>query len=152
VTAAAPRRRRARRDGRVREPDGGRVAGTTAQATGPPPPRSRHERPWAVTVLPRIRLVARSSLERRLSSVAERLKRLRVDLGIADEQLAHLVDEADDARVRALVSETPLAEQEHREARRQVEVMARHRDALSAEIAQLEASQDTLLDQMLERT
>jgi chromosome segregation ATPase len=96
--------------------------------------------------------VARSSLERRLSSVAERLKRLRVDLGIVDEQLAHLVDEADDARVRALVSETPLAEQEHREARRQVEVMTRHRDGLTAEITQLEASQDTLLDQMLERT
>ena len=96
--------------------------------------------------------MARSSLERRLSSVAERLKRLRVDLGIADEQLAHLVDEADDARVRALVSETPLAEQEHREARRQVEVMTRHRDDLVAEITQLEKSQDTLLDQMLERT
>ena len=96
--------------------------------------------------------MTRSSLERRLSSVAERLKRLRVDLGIADEQLAHLVDEADDARVRALVSETPLAEQEHREARRQVEVMTRHRDDLTAEIMQLEASQDTLLDQMLERT
>ena len=96
--------------------------------------------------------MARSSLERRLSSVAERLKHLRVDLGIADEQLAHLVDEADDARVRALVSETPLAEQEHREARRQVEVMTRHRDDLTAEITQLEASQDTLLDQMLERT
>ena len=91
-------------------------------------------------------------MERRLSSVAERLKRLRVDLGIADEQLAHLVDEADDARVRALVSETPLAEHEHREARRQVEVMTRHRDDLAAEITQLEKSQDTLLDQMLERT
>lgn len=96
--------------------------------------------------------MARSLLERRLSSVAERLKRLRIDLGIADEQLAHLVDEADDARVRALVSETPLAEQEHREARRQVEVMTRHRDELAAEIAQLERSQDNLLDQMLERT
>ena len=66
--------------------------------------------------LRRLRRMARSVLERRLSELSDRMKQLRVDLAVAEEQLAHFADEADDARLRALVAETPLAEQEHREA------------------------------------
>lgn len=54
--------------------------------------------------------------------------------------------EADDARLRALVSETPLAQKEHEQARRQVEVNRRNRDELSEELTRLEARQDELLD------
>ena len=75
----------------------------------------------------RIPAMSRSLVERRLTEVAERLKQLRDELGVADEQLAHLADEADDARLRALVSETPLAEREHREAQRHADAMRRHR-------------------------
>ena len=69
---------------------------------------------------------------------------------IADEQLAHLADEADDARLRALVSETPLAEREHREAAppRRVRCAATG-PSVAAEIAQLEHTQDELLDRLL---
>ena len=93
--------------------------------------------------------MSRSLVERRLSEVAERLKALRRDLAVADEQLAHFADEADDARLRALVSETPLAEQEHREAQKHADAMRSHRADLATEIAQLERTQDELLDRLL---
>ncbi len=93
--------------------------------------------------------MSRSLIERRLTDVAERLKQLRFDLGVADEQLLHFSHEADDARLRSLVSETPLAEREHRDAARHAAVSARSRDDLAAEIARLEALQDELLDELV---
>ena len=71
--------------------------------------------------------MTRPVIERRLREVAGRLIRLRGDLAVAEEQLAHLDDEADDARVRHLVAETPLSERGRREAERQAQAMARHR-------------------------
>lgn len=80
------------------------------------------------------------------------MKTVRAEIAVADEQLAHLAEEADEARLRALVSETPLADQEHREAARHAEAMRRHREALLAEVAQLETSQDDLLDRLVAAT
>ena len=68
---------------------------------------------------------------------------------MVDEQLAQLVEEADEARLRALVSETPLAEHDHREVQRHADTMAHHRDSVQAEIDKLERSQDDLLDRLL---
>jgi hypothetical protein len=91
-------------------------------------------------------------IERRLRDVSDRLKAVRSDLAVAAEQLAHLAEEADEARLRALVSETPLAEQEHHEAERHAEAMRRHHDALLAEVRQLETAQDDLLDRLVATT
>ena len=88
-------------------------------------------------------------VERRLRVLARRLTKLRGELAVADEQLAHLSDIADDTRIRSLVSETPLADVEHRDAERTSTAMARHREELAAQIVRLEAEQDELLDQML---
>ena len=49
--------------------------------------------------------MARSVIERRLTELGERIRRLRADLLVAEEQLAHFAADADDARVRSLVSE-----------------------------------------------
>lgn len=92
--------------------------------------------------------MTRTLLERRLIDVADRLKRLRADLGVAEEQLVFLEEEAEDARLRALVSETPLAEAEAREVRRHADALRRHRDDLRRSIAELEREQDALLDRM----
>ena len=92
--------------------------------------------------------MARPVIERRLSEIAERLLRLRTDLAVADEQMAHFSDEADDARVRALVSETALADREHRGADRHARAMERHRADILVEIERLESSQDDLLDKL----
>lgn len=90
--------------------------------------------------------MARSRIERRLADVGKRLKSLRKDLAVAERALSQVDDEADDARLRSLVSETPIAQREHEEARRQSDVMRRSRDDLRAEIDKLEARQDELLD------
>ncbi len=81
--------------------------------------------------------------------MSERRKAVAAQLAVAEEQLAHLAEEADEARLRALVSETPLAGKEHREAERHAETMRRHRDDLVAEVQKLEASQDSLLDRLV---
>jgi hypothetical protein len=93
--------------------------------------------------------MTRSLVERRLSEVAERLRELRGELVVTDEQLRHLAEQADDARLRALVSETPLASKEHREAERHADAVRRHRSEVQASIDKLEATQDDLLDRLL---
>jgi len=85
-------------------------------------------------------------VDRRLADLADRLKRLRADLEVAEEQCRHFDDLADDARLRALVSETPASERQHRDAARQAQTMARHRARLREEIRSLEEQQDDLLD------
>jgi hypothetical protein len=92
--------------------------------------------------------MSRSLLQRRLVDVSERLKRLRAELGVTEEQLAFLEAEADDARLRALVAETPLSDAEARDARRHADTLGRHRDSLVLSIAELGREQDVLLDRM----
>lgn len=92
--------------------------------------------------------MSRASVERRLRQVAARVRDLREELNVTDEQLAQLRDVAEDARLRALVSETPLASEEHRQAERHVETIRRHRAQVADEIAGLEGAQDELLDKL----
>lgn len=87
-------------------------------------------------------------MERRLRRVGDQLRALRDDLRVTEEQLRQLSDEADDARLRALVSETPLAEKEHRRAARHVEKLRAHREKVIQRIRDLEAQQDALLDRL----
>jgi 3-deoxy-D-manno-octulosonate 8-phosphate phosphatase KdsC-like HAD superfamily phosphatase len=87
-------------------------------------------------------------VERRLSQVSTRLKSLRAELAVIDEQIGYLGDDADDQEIRALVSETAGASYEARDARRHVDAHAKHRAKVVAEIAELEARQDDLLDRM----
>ena len=93
--------------------------------------------------------MSRSLIERRLTDVTDRLRRARQELAQLDEQQAALSDAADDARIRALVSETPLADREHHEAQRHADAMARGRAGLLATIVELERAQDELLDRLV---
>ena len=77
-------------------------------------------------------------LERRIRDVHTRLVRAREELAVLNEQLAVVQESADEARVRALVSETPLASQEHNEAARHADAMVRARDALGKVVSDLE--------------
>ncbi len=92
--------------------------------------------------------MSRPLIERRLTEVSERLQRLRADLAVAEEQLARLTADAEDARVRSLVSETAQSGSVHRDAERHARAMGRHRDDVVADIARLEVAQDDLLDRM----
>jgi hypothetical protein len=93
--------------------------------------------------------MSKSLVERRLSQVAGRLRQLRDELAVSTEQLAHLADAADDARLRSLVSETPVADDDRRHAERHAEAMRRHQAKVQDEIARLERDQDELLDRLL---
>lgn len=93
--------------------------------------------------------MSRSLIERRLTEVNKRLRRAREELSVIEEQLSALADHADDARLRALVSETPLAESEHHEAQKHADAMARSRAAVLASITELERAQDELLDRLV---
>jgi len=84
-------------------------------------------------------------LERRIRDVHARLVRARQELAVLDEQLAVVVDEAEDARVRSLVSETPLAAHEYAEVRRHADAMERARESLVASVEDLTRRQDELL-------
>ena len=92
--------------------------------------------------------MSRSRIERKLRDVSSELKKLREDVVIAEEQLVHFAVEADDARLRSLVSETAMADEEHRDAHRHVDAMRRHRDDVVGRIAELEKNQDSLLDKL----
>jgi hypothetical protein len=87
----------------------------------------------------------RALLERRIRDVHTRLVHAREELAVLDEQLAVVVESADEARVRSLVSETPLATREHNEAARHADAMARARAAVSKTVMELERRQDELL-------
>ena len=93
--------------------------------------------------------MARWLVERRISEVSDRLKRLRAELAVLDEQLAFFADAADEARLRALVSETPLADREHHEAQKHADAMAQSKADLLQAIESLQRSQDELLDRLV---
>ena len=92
--------------------------------------------------------MSQSILQRRLVDVSERLKRLRAELRVTEEQLTFLEEAAQDTRLRSLVAETPLADIEARDARRHADALARHRDALARQLDELGGEQDSLLDRM----
>ncbi|MFZ1491209.1 MAG: hypothetical protein WAS51_14820 [Ilumatobacteraceae bacterium] len=87
-------------------------------------------------------------VERRLRQNSDRLRRLREELLVIDEQLDHLSDDAADKELRALVAETPVAASEFRDAQLHANAMARHRVHLVDSIVELERRQDELLDRL----
>ena len=84
-----------------------------------------------------VRAMSRSLIERRLTDVASRLRSAREELALLEEQLEVFNDAADDARLRSLVSETPMAHREYAEAQRHADAMDRSRRLVVAQIAEL---------------
>ena len=87
-------------------------------------------------------------IDRRLRETGVRLRRLREELSVVDEQLSHLDDEADDKALRSLVAETSGAGVEYREAQLHADAMRKHRLHVQNSILELEGKQDELLDKM----
>jgi bisphosphoglycerate-independent phosphoglycerate mutase (AlkP superfamily) len=87
-------------------------------------------------------------VKRRLKGVSRRLVAAREDLRVLDEQIRYVDDDADDARIRALVADDGFAAQEHRDAERHAAAHAGERARLLATIDELETRQDALLDRL----
>lgn len=66
-----------------------------------------------------------------------------------DEQLASFVAAAEEARIRSLVAETPLAARELHEAERHLSTMQRARAAAVDELEELERARDGLLEKFV---
>lgn len=93
--------------------------------------------------------MSRVLIERKLFDVAQRLKRAREELALIEEEHTAMSEAADEARIRSLVSETPLAHREYAEAQRHADAIERSRRTVAAEVAELQQSQDDLLDRLI---
>jgi chromosome segregation ATPase len=86
----------------------------------------------------------------RLAALSNEIAEAQTNLRIVDEQLAYIEQVSEDARIRALVSETPLADREYREAREDLERMRRSQSDAGARLQELRAEQDRLLERLLD--
>ncbi|MBW3650179.1 MAG: hypothetical protein KY458_06400 [Actinobacteria bacterium] len=93
--------------------------------------------------------MSRAAIEAKLRQLGDRLRRAREELAVLDEQFLVFRDTADETRMQALVDETPLAAQEHREAQRHADAMFRSRERLAATVVELERAREDLLDRLV---
>jgi len=84
-------------------------------------------------------------LERRIREVHDRLVHARGELKVIDEQLDAMTEAAEEARLRSLLSETPLAARDYGEARRHADVLMRARQTLVDHLGDLQRRRDDLL-------
>jgi len=89
------------------------------------------------------------AIKRRLTALTSELHAARNEIAVLDEQIAHFADAAEDLRLRAMVSETPLADREHREASKTVNNLTRDRQTWADRLVALETKQDELLDDLM---
>lgn len=88
-------------------------------------------------------------LTHRLSALSGEIAEEQTQLRIIDEQVTFQQDVAEEARIRALVSETPLADREAREAADDLRRLIRSREEAQTRVDELRAEQDSLLERML---
>jgi uncharacterized coiled-coil protein SlyX len=84
-------------------------------------------------------------MERRLEDLQRRLMAARESLAVLQEQVQVWNDALDDARIRSLVSETPLQQQEYDELSRHVAVANAEMLRRSQEVRTLTSERDELL-------
>lgn len=84
-------------------------------------------------------------VKRRLADVQRQLAQARESLAVLEEQVDVWNDALDDARIRALVSETPLQSKEYDELSRHVMVANTEMQRRSGEVRELVIARDELL-------
>lgn len=93
-------------------------------------------------------MTSADAIARRLATVGDELRKLREELRVADEELAHFRADAADAELRAIVSDSKEAPRAAREAQKSVDAITRQRTHVTNQIERLERSQDELLDEL----
>lgn len=86
------------------------------------------------------------NIDARLRALSAEIAALQTEIGILDEQIEFQSDVSGDARLRAIVSETPLADREAEEATGDLARMQRSRADAQARMEALRAEQDALLE------
>ena len=90
----------------------------------------------------------RRQIERHLVEAGQRLARAREELAALDEQVAWFDEATEDARMRALVTESPADRRELSEVERHTQAITRSRSDLVAHIERLRRLQDQLLEEL----
>ena len=85
----------------------------------------------------------------RLSALSGEIAEEQTQLRIIEEQVTFQQEVAEEARIRALVSETPLADREARVAADDLGRLVRSREEAQRRLDDLRAEQDSLLERML---
>lgn len=98
--------------------------------------------------LPRILPVRQAAVRRKIQDLHGRVVTLRAEVAVLDEQIESMDTEVEELRVRAIVSETPLAVKEHAEAARHAELAHRARSEYAEELTRCEAKRDELLGEL----
>lgn len=87
----------------------------------------------------------------RLSALGDEIAKLRTEIAILEEQHAFVAEAAEDARIRALVSETPLADREYRTAREDADRAQASLTDAKDRLERLRAEQDGLLERLFDQ-
>jgi tRNA/tmRNA/rRNA uracil-C5-methylase (TrmA/RlmC/RlmD family) len=91
----------------------------------------------------------KSLVERRLLEVSKKMEKARAELAVLDEQVRALQEEAVEARMDALVSESPMAAKVHQEAAKHAERMQIARQSLADQLQRWQRELDDLLDRLI---
>ena len=89
-------------------------------------------------------------IAQRLRALSAEIATLQTEIGILEEQIAFQTEIADDARIRALVSETPIADRDAQVASGDLARIMRSRGDALKRLEQLRSDQDGLLERMLD--
>ena len=88
------------------------------------------------------------AIKKKLNNVSSEMREIEQELQVLDEQILHFADVEDQARLKAMVAETPITSKEHSQAKRTLDVMQKSRDKLVEKLAQLNRMSDALLDSL----
>lgn len=87
-------------------------------------------------------------IERRLRTLTDSVRRTREELVQLDAELEQVSEEAEHARIRAIVADDPLATHEGFHAQRSADTLVAARASLEKRLARLRSEQDQLLDKL----
>lgn len=87
-------------------------------------------------------------IERRLRSLTDGVRRAREELRQLDAELEQVSEEAEDARIRAIVADDAFASHEGFHAQRSADTLVSARASVEKRLARLRAEQDELLDRL----
>lgn len=90
------------------------------------------------------------SIRNRLRDLSEEAERLRTEIAILVEQVEFQRGVADDAKIRAVVSETPLADRDAQEATDDLRRLQASLDAARIRLTEVNAELDGLLERLID--
>lgn len=87
-------------------------------------------------------------IERRLRTLTDGVRRAREELRQLDAELEQVSEEAESARIRAIVADDAMASHDGFHAQRSADTLVAARASMERRLAKLRAEQDELLDKL----